>query len=60
MTTSADQVRSRLTEAALAIHRAMALAGQSGPIPDKLAVRSSIEIATHHLERAAALLSRQP
>jgi hypothetical protein len=60
MTTSADQVRSRLQEALVAIHHGLTLSGTSGPIPDPLAVRTQLELGGHHLERAIALLAKHP
>jgi hypothetical protein len=58
--TSADQVRSRLQEALVAIHRGLTLAGTSGPIADPLKVRTQIELGRHHLDSALAALSKQP
>ena len=58
--TSADQVRSRLQEALVAIHRGLTLAGMSGPIADPLAVRTQLEVGRHHLDSALAALSKQP
>jgi hypothetical protein len=55
-----DQVRSRLQEALLALHRGLKLAGTSGPIADLVAVRTQLEVSRHHLERALAALSKQP
>ena len=60
MTTPADQVRERLQDALVVLHRALTIAGTSGPIADPLKVRTQIELGRHHLERALALLSKQP
>jgi hypothetical protein len=58
--TSADQVRSRLQEALVVLHRALTIAGTSGPIADPLAVRTQLEVGRHHLDSALAALSKQP
>jgi hypothetical protein len=42
------------------LHRALTIAGMSGPIADPLAVRTQLEVGRHHLERALAALSKQP
>jgi hypothetical protein len=58
--TSADQVRSRLQDALVVLHRALTIAGTSGTIADPLKVRTQVELGRHHLERALAALSKQP
>ena len=57
--TLADQVRSRLQEALLALHRGLTLAGNSGPIADPLALRTQLELGRHHVTSALAALSKQ-
>jgi hypothetical protein len=42
------------------LHRALTIAGTSGPIADALAVKTQLEIGRHYLERALAALSKQP
>jgi len=58
--TSADQVRDPLQDALVVLHRALTIAGTSGPIADPLKVRTQIELGRHHLDSALAALSKQP
>ena len=60
MSTPADQVRERLQDALVVLHRALTVAGTSGPISDLLKVRTQIELGRHHLDSALAALSKQP
>jgi hypothetical protein len=60
VTTPADQVRERLQDALVVLHRALTIAGTSGPIADPLKVRTQIELGRHHLDSALAALSKQP
>jgi hypothetical protein len=60
MSTPADQVRSRLQDALVVLHRALTIAGTSGLIAEPLKVRTQIELGRHHLDSALAALSKQP
>ena len=60
MTTPADQVRDRLQDALVVLHRALTIAGTSGPIAEPLKVRTQVELGRHHLDSALAALSKQP
>jgi hypothetical protein len=60
MTTPADQVRDRLQDALVVLHRALTIAGTSDPIAEPLKVRTQIELGHHHLDSALAALSKQP
>jgi hypothetical protein len=60
VSTPADQVRSRLQDALVVLHRALTIAGTSGPIAEPLKVRTQIELGRHHLDSALAALSKQP
>jgi hypothetical protein len=42
------------------LHRALTIAGTSGPMADPLKVRTQIELGRHHLDSALAALSKQP
>ena len=59
MTTPADQVRDRLQDALVVLHRALTIAGTSGPIADPLKVRTQVELGRHHLDSALAALAKQ-
>jgi hypothetical protein len=60
VSTPADQVRDRLQDALVVLHRALTIAGTSGAIAEPLKVRTQIELGRHHLDSALAALSKQP
>jgi hypothetical protein len=57
---TADQVRDRLQDALVVLHRALTIARASGPIADPLALRTHLQHARHYLDSALAALSKQP